>query len=131
MECEHDDNHSDEDVAYNSQHTVQLTGDCAIRWEVSSRSTSIALHRDYGTILTSAGKTKLKNAANASDSGPLDPTCGCPVCGRWSRACRFQADLCQVRLAGDVAAEDRSQKAREKSRHQSRLGRALNRSSAP
>ncbi len=29
---------------------------------------------------------QLRNAANATDDGPLDPECPCPVCGRWSRA---------------------------------------------
>jgi queuine tRNA-ribosyltransferase len=40
----------------------------------------------HGTVLTSAGRVQLRNAANASDPGPLDPSCGCPVCQRWSRA---------------------------------------------
>ena len=39
----------------------------------------------HATVLTSAGRVQLRNAANARDAGPLDPTCGCPVCGRWSR----------------------------------------------
>ena len=40
----------------------------------------------HGTILTSGGRLNLRNAAHATDDGPLDPTCGCPVCARWSRA---------------------------------------------
>ena len=40
----------------------------------------------HGTVLTAAGRMQLRNAANAADDGPLDPTCPCPVCGRWSRA---------------------------------------------
>jgi queuine tRNA-ribosyltransferase len=40
----------------------------------------------HGTILTSAGRLNLRNAAHATDAGPLDPECGCAVCGRWSRA---------------------------------------------
>jgi len=40
----------------------------------------------HGTILTSAGRTQLRRAENVADDGPLDPSCGCPVCARWSRA---------------------------------------------
>ena len=40
----------------------------------------------HGTVLTSAGRLQLRNAAFARDAGPLDPTCPCPVCARWSRA---------------------------------------------
>ena len=32
-----------------------------------------------------AGSTSA-TAASPRDAGPLDPTCGCPVCARWSRA---------------------------------------------
>jgi len=39
----------------------------------------------HGTVLTSAGRLNLRNARHATDSGPLDPTCGCAVCARWSR----------------------------------------------
>ena len=40
----------------------------------------------HGTVLTSAGRMQLRRAANARDDGPLDPTCLCSVCARWSRA---------------------------------------------
>ena len=40
----------------------------------------------HGSVLTSAGLLKLRNAAYARDEGPLDPACECRVCGRWSRA---------------------------------------------
>jgi queuine tRNA-ribosyltransferase len=40
----------------------------------------------HGTILTTAGRYNLKRAENATDDGPLDATCACPVCARWSRA---------------------------------------------
>ena len=40
----------------------------------------------HGTILTSAGRLNLRNATFARDSRPLDPTCACSVCSRWSRA---------------------------------------------
>jgi queuine tRNA-ribosyltransferase len=39
----------------------------------------------HGTILTSTGRMNLRNRAHATDSGPLDPACDCPVCARWSR----------------------------------------------
>ncbi len=40
----------------------------------------------HGTVLTSAGRFHLRNAAFAADAGPLDQACPCPVCQRWSRA---------------------------------------------
>ncbi len=45
--------------------------------------TRIARH---GSVLTSTGRLQIRNAAFARDAGPLDPTCGCHVCSRWSRA---------------------------------------------
>jgi queuine tRNA-ribosyltransferase len=40
----------------------------------------------HGTILSGAGRYNLKRAENTTDGSPLDETCGCPVCARWSRA---------------------------------------------
>src|SRR5207248_8067144 len=40
----------------------------------------------HATVLSSEGRMQLRNAAFASDGGPLDPACPCPVCARWSRA---------------------------------------------
>jgi queuine tRNA-ribosyltransferase len=40
----------------------------------------------HGTVLTAAGRLSLRNAAFRDDDTPLDPTCSCPVCARWSRA---------------------------------------------
>jgi queuine tRNA-ribosyltransferase len=40
----------------------------------------------HGTVLTSAGRVQLRRSDNATDPGPLDAACGCPVCARWSRA---------------------------------------------
>ena len=37
-----------------------------------------------GTLFTSRGKLNVRNARFARDSGPPDPTCGCPVCTRFS-----------------------------------------------
>ena len=38
-----------------------------------------------GTAFTSEGRLNLRNAAHALSRGPLDPTCSCPVCARFSR----------------------------------------------
>jgi queuine tRNA-ribosyltransferase len=40
----------------------------------------------HGTVLTSTGRFNLRGGAYALDDGPLDPTCECAVCRRWSRA---------------------------------------------
>ena len=40
----------------------------------------------HGTVLTSGGRLQIRNATFARSSGPLDPQCTCPVCGRYSRA---------------------------------------------
>ena len=45
--------------------------------------TRIARH---GSVLTSSGRLQIRNAAFHDDGAPLDPACGCHVCGRWSRA---------------------------------------------
>jgi len=43
-------------------------------------------HARHGSVLTGAGKLSIGNARFADDPGPLDPSCACPVCVRWSRA---------------------------------------------
>ena len=53
----------------------------------------------HGTILSGTGRYNLKRAENATDDAPLDATCGCPVCARWSRA--YLRHLCQ---AGEMLA---------------------------
>jgi queuine tRNA-ribosyltransferase len=40
----------------------------------------------HGLLFTSEGKLSIKNAKFAGDEGPIDPKCGCKVCGRYSRA---------------------------------------------
>ena len=40
----------------------------------------------HGTVLTSDGRLNLRNASFRGDDRPLDETCACPVCERWSRA---------------------------------------------
>lgn len=39
-----------------------------------------------GTVFTSKGRLIVRDAACARDFGPLDETCGCPVCRDYSRA---------------------------------------------
>jgi queuine tRNA-ribosyltransferase len=39
-----------------------------------------------GSALTWAGRLNLRNAGFARDQSPLDETCGCPACARFSRA---------------------------------------------
>ena len=40
----------------------------------------------HGLLFTSEGKVSIKQARYTHDAGPLDPNCGCRVCGRYSRA---------------------------------------------
>ena len=40
----------------------------------------------HGTLLTSTGRMNLRNRQFAEDKGPIDESCGCSVCARWSRA---------------------------------------------
>ena len=39
----------------------------------------------HGTALTSEGRYQVKALRHAADDRPLDPTCSCAVCGRYSR----------------------------------------------
>src|SRR3977135_1091209 len=39
-----------------------------------------------GTALTRTGRLNLRNARFARDPAPLDETCACPACARFSRA---------------------------------------------
>jgi queuine tRNA-ribosyltransferase len=43
-------------------------------------------HGRHGTVLTDAGHFNLSNARFRTDPGPLDDTCPCHVCQRWSKA---------------------------------------------
>lgn len=40
----------------------------------------------HGLLFTSEGRVNIKGQRYASDSGPIDPACGCAVCRRYSRA---------------------------------------------
>jgi queuine tRNA-ribosyltransferase len=39
-----------------------------------------------GQAFTADGPINIRNARFGEDQAPLDPDCGCPVCGTWSRA---------------------------------------------
>ncbi len=39
----------------------------------------------HGALWTSVGRLNLRNAVHATDDGPIDPSCRCPTCARWSR----------------------------------------------
>jgi queuine tRNA-ribosyltransferase len=39
-----------------------------------------------GWLFTRFGDLKIRNARYQRDTSPLDPTCGCPTCGSFSRA---------------------------------------------
>jgi queuine tRNA-ribosyltransferase len=53
----------------------------------------------HGSVLTDAGRIQIRNAAFARDGGPLDASCPCDVCRRYSRA--YLRHLLQV---GEPAA---------------------------
>ncbi|HJT19384.1 MAG TPA: tRNA guanosine(34) transglycosylase Tgt [Nitrospira sp.] len=43
-------------------------------------------HGRTGWLFTSFGRVLIKQARYVRDETPIDPTCGCPVCARYSRA---------------------------------------------
>ncbi len=51
-----------------------------------------------GALFTSEGRINIKNQRFATDFGPLDPRCGCPVCATYSRAY-----LSHLYRAGEIA----------------------------
>ncbi|MBV8159538.1 MAG: tRNA guanosine(34) transglycosylase Tgt [Acidimicrobiia bacterium] len=53
----------------------------------------------HGTVLTAGGRLSLRSAACRDDGSPLDPSCRCPVCRRWSRAY-----LRHLQMVGDPGA---------------------------
>jgi len=54
----------------------------------------------HGTILANAGRFNLRNAKYARDPAPLDDSCDCPTCARWSRAYLRHLLLVQEPSAG-------------------------------
>jgi queuine tRNA-ribosyltransferase len=47
-----------------------------------------------GHLFTSQGVVKIRNASHRSDTGPLDPACGCYACRNYSRAYLRHLDRC-------------------------------------
>jgi queuine tRNA-ribosyltransferase len=47
-----------------------------------------------GHLFTSQGVVKVRNASHQSDTGPLDPDCGCYTCRHYSRAYLRHLDRC-------------------------------------
>ncbi len=43
-------------------------------------------HGRTGSLFATSGRVVIKQAQYAYDERPIDPDCGCPVCGRYSRA---------------------------------------------
>jgi queuine tRNA-ribosyltransferase len=60
-------------------------------------------HARNGHLFTSAGIINIRNAIHQRDTGPVDPTCACSTCRRYSRAYLRHLDRCNeilgVRLA--------------------------------
>jgi queuine tRNA-ribosyltransferase len=51
-------------------------------------------HARNGHLFTAAGAINIRNAIHQRDPGPIDPTCGCATCRRYSRAYLRHLDQC-------------------------------------
>jgi queuine tRNA-ribosyltransferase len=51
-------------------------------------------HARNGHLFTATGVLNIRNAAHASDTGPIDPECGCYTCAHYSRAYLRHLDRC-------------------------------------
>jgi queuine tRNA-ribosyltransferase len=60
-------------------------------------------HARNGHLFTAAGPINIRNAIHQRDTGPIDPTCTCQTCQRYSRSYLRHLDRCKeilgVRLA--------------------------------
>ncbi|MCP9454878.1 MAG: tRNA guanosine(34) transglycosylase Tgt [Nitrospira sp.] len=56
-------------------------------------------HGRTGSLLTATGRVVIKQAQYARDERPIDPTCSCPVCRRYSRAYLHHLFLVKEMLA--------------------------------
>jgi queuine tRNA-ribosyltransferase len=60
-------------------------------------------HARNGHLFTAAGTINIRNAVHQRDTGPIDPSCSCSTCQRYSRAYLRHLDRCKeilgVRLA--------------------------------
>ena len=57
-----------------------------------------------GHLFTRFGDLRIRNARHKIDEAPLDPTCGCPTCARFSRAYLHHLDRCGEMLAPMLAS---------------------------
>ncbi len=57
-----------------------------------------------GHLFTRFGDLRIRNARYKTDPAPLDPTCGCPTCARFSRAYLHHLDRCGEMLAPMLAS---------------------------
>ena len=51
-------------------------------------------HARNGHLFTATGVLNIRNATHASDTGPIDPACGCYTCRNYSRAYLRHLDKC-------------------------------------
>ncbi len=51
-------------------------------------------HARNGHLFTQTGVLNIRNAAHTSDTGPIDPACGCYTCRNYSRAYLRHLDKC-------------------------------------
>jgi len=57
-----------------------------------------------GHLFTRFGDLRIRNARYKADEQPLDPTCACPTCARFSRAYLHHLDRCGEMLAPMLAS---------------------------
>jgi len=55
-----------------------------------------------GHLFVNTGVIKIRNAANKTDTGPLDPTCDCYTCKNYSRAYLHHLDKCKEILGSQL-----------------------------
>jgi queuine tRNA-ribosyltransferase len=52
-------------------------------------------HARNGHLFTRTGVLNIRNAVHATDTGPIDPACGCYTCRNYSRAYLRHLDRCK------------------------------------
>ncbi len=57
-----------------------------------------------GHLFTRFGDVKIRNARHKTDEQPIDPTCACPTCARFSRAYLHHLDRCGEMLGPMLAS---------------------------
>jgi queuine tRNA-ribosyltransferase len=55
-----------------------------------------------GHLFVNTGVVKIRNAANKTDTGPLDPSCDCYTCKNYSRAYLHHLDKCREILGSQL-----------------------------